>query len=89
MPYISQRERDSLDYSIEALGIRVACGDSIAGEFNYAISKMVNLILDKRGLNYANINEIIGALECVKLELYRRVVSPYEDAKIAENGDVY
>jgi len=35
------------------------------------------------------INAIIGALECAKLELYRRVAAPYEDDKIAENGDVY
>jgi len=33
--------------------------------------------------------DAIGALECAKLELYRRVAAPYEDTKIAENGDVY
>ena len=31
----------------------------------------------------------MGALECAKLELYRRVAAPYEDVKIMENGDVY
>ena len=36
-----------------------------------------------------NLNAIIGALECAKLELYRRVAAPYEDDKIIENGDVY
>ena len=30
-----------------------------------------------------------GALECAKLEFYRRVVSKYEDQKILDNGDVY
>lgn len=30
-----------------------------------------------------------GAIECAKLEFVRRVVSPYEDQKILENGDVY
>lgn len=34
-------------------------------------------------------SEIIGALECCKLELYRRIAAPYEDIKIGENGDVY
>ena len=42
------------------------------------------------GLNpkYSKINAIIGILECIKLELYRRVAAPYEDVKAAENGDV-
>jgi len=39
-------------------------------------------------LNYTGINDCIGALECAKLELYRRI-SWYEDSKIKENGDVY
>lgn len=30
-----------------------------------------------------------GALECTKLELYRRRVADYEDQKIADNGDAY
>jgi hypothetical protein len=34
-------------------------------------------------------NDVIGALECCKLELYRRMVAPYENTKIKENGDVY
>ena len=37
----------------------------------------------------AELNEAIGALECATLELYRRKVAPYEDGKIAENGEVY
>ena len=40
-------------------------------------------------VEYARINELIGVLECAKLELYRRIAVPYEDTKIAENGDVY
>ena len=39
--------------------------------------------------NYALYNAVIGVLECAKMELYRRQISPYEDRKIAENGDVY
>jgi len=43
----------------------------------------------EKGLSYTFINDCVGALEGAKLELYRRVASPYEDKKIAENGDVY
>ncbi len=32
---------------------------------------------------------VIGVLECAKLELYARVVRPYEDVKAMLNGDVY
>ena len=41
------------------------------------------------GTNYVKLNELIGVLECAKLELYRRVASPYEDEKVESNGDVY
>ena len=39
--------------------------------------------------NYAAFNAAVGALECAKLELYRRMVSVYEEHKRSENGDVY
>ena len=60
------------------------------GELNFAITAMVDRYLEDKGeLRYANLNEVIGALDCAKLELYRRLAAPYEDQKIAENGDVY
>ena len=89
MPYIEKKDRLTLDYSIESLAIRISTYDEIAGRFNYSISRMIDIILGQRGLNYANVNEIVGALECIKLELYRRIASPYEDKKIEENGDVF
>jgi len=60
-----------------------------AGELNYLITRLADNYLDGRGFCYATINDVIGALECAKLELYRRLAAPYEDTKIAENGDVY
>ncbi len=38
---------------------------------------------------YATIVEAIGALECAKLELYRRLAADYEDQKCKQNGDVF
>lgn len=32
---------------------------------------------------------VLGAIECAKLEFYRRVAAPYETTKALENGDVY
>jgi hypothetical protein len=60
------------------------------GELNYALTRLVDdYLIDKGGLRYAHLNEVVGALECAKLELYRRLAAPYEDAKRQEAGDVY
>lgn len=60
------------------------------GELNYAITRIVDEYLTQKGnLRYSHLNEVVGALECAKLELYRRVAAPYEDQKITEAGDVY
>ena len=37
---------------------------------------------------YTDYNEIIGFLECCKLEYYRKKAGPYEDVKEQENGPV-
>lgn len=61
-----------------------------AGELNFAITILVDNYLKEKGeIRYSHVNEIVGVLDCAKLELYRRVAGPYEDEKIAENGDVY
>ncbi len=81
MPYIKKERRDA-----------IMSGDALqdAGELNFALTTMVDKYLQNRGdLRYAHINEAVGALECAKLELYRRVAAPYEDAKMKEWGDVY
>jgi hypothetical protein len=92
MPYITKEQREQLDPSIELLFAELDyMGDSknLAGLMNYSISALISKLLDTKGLNYHNINELIGMLECAKLELYRRVASPYEDEKVIQNGDVY
>jgi hypothetical protein len=80
MPYLNAGVRASLDNG------RVP-GE--AGELNYLVTLLCDAFLIKTGLSYKNINQAIGALECAKLELYRRIASPYEDKKSRENGDVY
>ena len=60
-----------------------------AGELNFVISTVVDRFLTRKGLTYANLNEALGAVECAKLEIYRRIAAPYEDTKIKENGDVF
>ena len=39
-------------------------------------------------VKYEEYNSVVGVLESVKLEFYRRAVAAYEDNKIVENGDI-
>lgn len=34
-------------------------------------------------------DDVVGSVRCCQLELYRRIISPYEETKIRENGDVF
>jgi len=45
--------------------------------------------MERHDKKYQTFNDILGALEGAKLEVYRRVVGPYENGKMSENGDVY
>lgn len=60
-----------------------------AGELNYFLTMAVIQYVQDIGLNYQTIADVVSSFECAKLEFARRVVAPYEDKKIAENGDVY
>ena len=81
MPYIETKARERIDGG---------GAPATAGELNYAITRLVDDYLSARGgLRYAHLNEVVGALECAKLELYRRLAVPYEDEKRRETGDVY
>ena len=60
-----------------------------AGELNYLFTGIATDYLERMGKTYQTINDVMGALEGCKLEFYRRIVAPYEDTKIIENGDVY
>ena len=85
MPYIQPEQRELLEgYAPMVLGERCVG----PGELNYLLTRVIQGYLF-RNRGYRGINDAIGALECCKLEMYRRVASPYEDQKIQENGDVY
>jgi hypothetical protein len=64
-----------------------------AGELNYQLTCLIQAYLENvspgKAPAYKDINDVVGALECCKIEFYRRLVAPYEDLKITENGDVY
>ena len=89
MPYIKQDIREyfnkiQLD-KVTDLGLY--CRNS--GELNYIITSILKGYLSRSTKSYSVLNEIIGVIECVKLEFSRRIVSPYEDEAIDRNGDVF
>jgi hypothetical protein len=88
MPYISQQRRQLYDEAIAALAAKFDA-DTPGGDINYIITRLLVHWIRKRGLSYAVLADAVGVMETAKLELYRRVVDPYEDRKIEENGDVY
>lgn len=81
MPYIKQGDRKDLEKLIQ----EVPTFDN-PGTLNYFITNVLMMQYPER---YADFNNLVGVLECVKLEFYRRAVAAYEDEKIKENGDVY
>lgn len=82
MPYITSGRR--LDLVVPGLVGAVGA----PGVLNYVITKLCLEYLRINKASYGTYNAIIGVLECVKQELYRRAVAPYEDRKLNENGDV-
>ena len=80
MPYIREEIRSALGHGEDA---------RTSGELNYCITCEVLKYLGIKGESYQTYNDIMGALECCKQELYRRKISKYEDTKIESNGDVY
>lgn len=79
MPYIPTEDRHRV----------VMNGPSSVGELNFAITRLLIDYVEAAGLSYTTLNDCVGACEAAKLEFYRRMVVPYEDKKIAANGDVY
>lgn len=83
MPYIESSKR-----ATKPCGC-LATPPTEAGELAYEVTRHCMAWLDrqpKRGfLAFAT---CIGVLICVVLEIYRRVVAPYEDLAKVRNGDV-
>lgn len=84
MPYIKQNERDRFNVAIEEIN----CFLCHPGELNYIITRLMHGYVNMNGVKYETLNAVIGALESAKAEFQRKIVAPYEDIKIKENGNV-
>jgi hypothetical protein len=88
MPYIKQEERKKYEPVLSDLVhlLEEIPEENRDGHINYIVTVLLKRLY--RPPSYRRYNKAIGVLECIKLEFYRRIVGPYEDEKIKENGDV-
>ena len=85
MPYIPEERRREFDkFHVSKLAQEI----ENCGELNYVITHIILDYVFFHGEKYQSYNDILGALDGARLELYRRHIASYEDKKIAENGDV-
>lgn len=84
MPYIPQKNRDLFQPELEE------CLQNInnKGDLTFCVYFLAFKVAQRRGLSYTNLSTAISCLEDAAVELRRRHLNPYEDAKIRENGDI-
>jgi hypothetical protein len=87
MPYIEKKYREAI--LERKLGELEHIERFTPGDLNYILTIVLSAYIRRKGLSYTTLNDILGAFEGAKLEYYRRVAVPYENPKLAENGDVY
>lgn len=86
MPYTKPQDRTpEMEYAISTLVAEI----QNKGDLNYTICELVgNLILKNGGMSYTTVSNWIDGVHGAERELTRRLLNPYEDEKIEENGDV-
>ncbi len=87
MPYILPKDRPELDQLAQPLidHLKKLPLEEQDGALNYFLTVTIHHVYPKK---YFHINRALGVLSAVVQEFYRKVVGPYEEVKIKENGDV-
>lgn len=82
----------SLDTRIEELLDtinRLFHNEELGGVINYCFSRILADCYDfDSNPRYHKLERAIGNVECIKLEIYRRIGAVYEDRAIKKNGDI-
>ncbi len=82
MPYIKKEKRPDMD---EVVALMAQKGVKADGDLNYVLYKFCKENVKPSYNNYKN---FLGELRQCAAEIERRLLCPYEDQKITENGDV-
>ena len=81
MPYIKPEKRKIMDKVVDAM---IDAGVEVNGDLNYILCSFASL----KTPSYKNYKNFIGELNEAAAEIRRRLLAPYEDKKLEENGDV-
>lgn len=82
MPYIKEHQRKDMDEIVEFMN---NAGVAANGDLNYILYAFCKRHISPSYNNYKN---FCGELRQCATEIERRLLGPYEDTKIFENGDV-
>lgn len=93
MPYVKPDDRAKVNDTLQLLISDIRdkfLVDERDGVLNYCISELVcqSMRPPSGEWRYRLLERCVGILECCKLEMYRRLVGPYEDKTIKNNGDI-
>ena len=92
MPYLEQKFKNNIeqgeDLSKQCYYSETLIFKDFLGYLNYKIFVLVKNYITINGKRYWIFAGIIGTLICCVVEIYRRIIAPYEDEKIKDNGDV-
>lgn len=79
MPYIKQDIRDK---------IKGGYSEVEPGVLNFLLTQTILSYINIKGRCYNTFNDVLGVLSAIDFEIKRRMLGPYEDKKIEENGDI-
>ena len=82
MPYIPEHRRPVLDALVEHMG---DVPIQVDGDLNYLLFAFFKRCVP---MTYYSTKNFCGELHQCATEIERRLLGPYEDKKIEENGDV-
>ena len=94
MPYIKEDRKKTLLVSKENVKTLEETLEQIGramfekGELTYCVYKLGLEYLNNHKKNYQNISDCIAAMNDSAEEFRRRILNPYEDEKIKQNGDI-
>ena len=81
MPYINGDTRRA------DLAIEFETPENV-GELNFVLTTIVLKYLKEQKLSYTSLNGVMGVLDCMKFELFGRLLSHLETMKLVQNGDL-
>ncbi len=84
MPYIPQKDREpAIDMFADSGDFAFKLTDDILEHLSQRFQ------LDSTPRRFQHYASAVGVIELVKLELWRRLIVPYEEEKIKKDGDVF